>query len=158
MKLYFTSNHDENSWQGSAIERMGEDARAYFALSFMMEQSLPLLYTGQEVGIDYRFPFFSKDTIGLDWSANKEHADFYAGLFALKHEHPALWNGAYGAPMQMQVDTASQSVLISREIADKDKVVGIFNFGTASSAFEAPEGLDLVAEVKGAKIYASKLD
>ena len=158
MKLYFTSNHDENSWQGSAIERMGEDARAYFALSFMMEQSLPLLYTGQEVGIDYRFPFFSKDTIGLDWSANTEHANFYAGLFALKHEHPALWNGAFGAPMQMQVDTASQSVLISREIADEDKVVGIFNFGTASSGFEAPEGLDLVAEVKGAKIYASKLD
>ena len=32
MKLYFTSNHDENSWQGSAIERMGDDARAFFAL------------------------------------------------------------------------------------------------------------------------------
>jgi hypothetical protein len=64
MKLYFTSNHDENSWQGSAIERMGDDARAFFAMAFMMDQSFPLLYTGQEVGIDYRFPFFSKDTVG----------------------------------------------------------------------------------------------
>lgn len=158
MKLYFTSNHDENSWQGSAIERMGEHARAYFALSFMMEQSIPLLYTGQEAGIEYRFPFFSKDTVGVDWNANKDHAGFYAALYALKHEHTALWNGKYGAAMQLEVDTASGSAMISREVPGEDLVVGVFNFTDQASAFTAPEGLDLVAEVKGAKIYASKLD
>lgn len=158
MKMYFTSNHDENSWQGSAIERMGEHARAYFALSFMMEQSIPLLYTGQEAGIEYRFPFFSKDTVGVDWAANKDHADFYAALYALKHEHTALWNGKYGAAMQLEVDTASGSAMISREVPGEDLVVGVFSFTDQASAFTAPEGLDLVAEVKGAKIYASKLD
>jgi len=158
MKLYFTSNHDENSWQGSAIERMGEHARAYFALSFMMEQSIPLLYTGQEAGIEYRFPFFSKDTVGVDWAANNDHADFYAALFEVKHEHPALWNGKYGAAMELVVDTASGSAMISREVPGEDRVVGVFNFNGQASSFTAPEGLDLVAEAKGAKIYVSKLD
>ena len=50
----------------------------------MMDQSFPLLYTGQEAGIDFRFPFFSKDTVGVNWSANTDHADFYASLFELK--------------------------------------------------------------------------
>jgi hypothetical protein len=48
--------------------------------------------------------------------------------------------------------------MISREVPGEDLVVGVFSFTDQASAFTAPEGLDLVAEVKGAKIYASKLD
>jgi hypothetical protein len=156
MKLYFTSNHDENSWQGSAIARMGDDARAFFAMAFMFDQSFPLLYTGQEAGIDFRFPFFSKDTVGVDWSANADHADFYATLFDLKHKHPTLWNGAYGGEMALTTDTMANTVMISRTLGD-DQVNGYFSFGGGNISPDAPTGT-LVVDLPNVKIYASKLD
>lgn len=155
MKLYFTSNHDENSWQGSAIERMGNDARAFFALAFMMDQSFPLLYTGQEAGIDFRLPFFSKDTVGLNWSTNTDHADFYASLFELKHNHPALWNGAYGGEMTLNTDTVTNTVMISRTLGE-DTVNGYFAFGGGEVVVGEDAG-ELVVAIHGAKIYTKTL-
>jgi len=156
MKLYFTSNHDENSWQGSAIERMGNDARAFFAMAFMFDQSFPLLYTGQEAGIDFRFPFFSKDTVGVDWSANADHADFYATLFDLKHNHPALWNGAYGGEMTLTTDTATNTVMISRTLGEV-QVNGYFAFG-GSEVIGGEDAGELVVDIHGVKIYTKTLE
>ena len=92
-RLTFTSNHDENSWQGSEFERMGENHLAAFVVSATVKQSMPLLYTGQEASLTKRLKFFEKDTV--DWSG-PSLADFYTRIFALKHENEALWNGSWG--------------------------------------------------------------
>ena len=101
MKLYFTSNHDENSWQGSAMSAWATMpcllCLAYDGASF------PLLYTGQEAGIDISFPFFSKDTVGVNWSANRSCRFLCVTFLSLKHNHPALWNGAYGGEMNLTI-------------------------------------------------------
>ena len=155
MKLYFTSNHDENSWQGSAIERMGDHALAYFALGFMFDQSIPLLYTGQEAGITHRFPFFSKDTVGVDWNANTAHRDFYAGLYELKHNHPALWNGKYGGPMTISTDTVANTVAIARTLGD-DQINAYFSFSAEEVVAPADAG-ELALETTGMKIFTKTL-
>jgi len=114
-----------------------------------------LLYTGQEAGIDFRFPFFSKDTVGVNWSANTDHAEFYASLFELKHNHPALWNGAYGGEMTLSTDTTANTVMISRTLGE-DQVNGYFAFGGGEVVGGENAG-ELVIDIQGAKIYTKTL-
>jgi len=94
-RMYFTSNHDENSWNGTEFERMGAEAVPAFVLSATAQNSFPLMYTGQEVSLNKRLRFFEKDTV--DWNG-PSLADFYTAMFALKHSQPALANGPWGAP------------------------------------------------------------
>ena len=87
-RLCFTSNHDENSWAGTEFERMGEAWQAMSILCWTLPNSLPLIYTGQEAGLSWRFKFFEKDE-APHWG-NGEYAEFYRYLSAQRHEHPAL--------------------------------------------------------------------
>ncbi len=64
--MFFTSNHDENSWNGTEFERMGDDAAETFAVLTYMLPGMPLIYSGQEVGLNRRLQFFEKDSI--DWA------------------------------------------------------------------------------------------
>ena len=88
LRMMFTSNHDENSWSGSEFARMGDALRVMAALSFVLPQALPLIYTGQEVGYDHSFEFFDRDP--LPSLEPNEWSDFYKRLAALKHRCAAL--------------------------------------------------------------------
>ncbi len=59
-QLQFTSNHDENSWNGTEYERLGEAVKAMAILSFTVP-GMPLIYTGQEAALNKRLLFFEKD-------------------------------------------------------------------------------------------------
>lgn len=159
MKMYFNTNHDENTWNGTVEERMGDLGNAMYVLASVMQRSIPLIYSGQEVGLNHRYPFFSKDTVGLDWNNPHPQTDFFAQMLALKTEHQALYNSNLGFDMTLDVDTASNSLRIVRgEEGESDKVVAIFEFGGAPSPFTYPDDLDMVVDVKGAKVWVSKLD
>ena len=95
-RLMFTSNHDENSWAGTEFERMGDAAKVMEVLCFTLPKGQPLVYTGQEIGLDRRLAFFEKDPI-TDWSPN-EYTEFIKKLVELKHAHPCLAAGDKGAP------------------------------------------------------------
>jgi hypothetical protein len=82
-RMYFTSNHDENSWNGSEFERMGENHFPAFVLSATAQSSMPLLYTGQEVSMRKRLRFFEKDTV--DWNGPSLAPFYSAGLRAQAH-------------------------------------------------------------------------
>ena len=71
-------------------------------------EGIPLIYNGQEAGSDRRLLFFEKDLI--DWR-DHELGELYRRLFALKKEHRALWNGAWGAPMVRVTNDAEDVVL-----------------------------------------------
>lgn len=90
LRLYFTSNHDENSHSGSEYERMGEAARA-FAVLCATWNGIPLLYNGQELPNKKRLAFFERDPI--DWSGKYDLHDFYKILLNLHSSHPALRAG-----------------------------------------------------------------
>ena len=63
MRLAFTSNHDENSWNGSEFSRLGDAREIMAVFTFVVPRGLPLIYTGQEIGYDHSFAFFDRDPI-----------------------------------------------------------------------------------------------
>src|SRR5690554_5607056 len=85
--MFFTSNHDENSWNGTEFERMGEAVRSFAVLTYMLP-GMPLIYSGQEAGFDHRLAFFEKDEI--DWSDPQDFSSFYSALNRFKKEQKAL--------------------------------------------------------------------
>jgi len=91
-KMYFITNHDENSWNGTVQERLGDAADAMAVLTFTVGD-MPLIYNGQEAGLNKRLLFFEKDSI--PWG-NYSKAAFYKKLADLKHGQQALWSGTYG--------------------------------------------------------------
>ncbi|NCO56430.1 MAG: alpha-amylase, partial [Bacteroidetes bacterium] len=91
-RMYFTSNHDENSWNGTAYEKFGKGVKTFTVLSFIVP-GMPLIYSGQEAGLNKRLKFFDKDTI--EWKKD-DFFNLYETLIALKKRNKALWNGAYG--------------------------------------------------------------
>ncbi|MBN1338184.1 MAG: alpha-amylase [Bacteroidales bacterium] len=86
--LNFTSNHDENSWQGSAIERLHDLLEPLTAFTFMLP-GIPLIYSGQEAGNRKRLNFFDKDEIS--WEAHKMFS-VYRELASVKSGNPPLAN------------------------------------------------------------------
>ena len=91
MRAWFTTNHDENSWNGTEYEKYGDMAKALAVFSITWN-GVPLIYSGQELPLkDKRIKFFDKDPI--PWNGNYALAGFYKTLFALKANNPALRSG-----------------------------------------------------------------
>ncbi|MEI2738363.1 MAG: alpha-amylase family glycosyl hydrolase [Chitinophagaceae bacterium] len=90
MRAWFTTNHDENSWNGTEYEKYGDMAKA-LAIFSATWNGVPLLYSGQELPNKKRIEFFDKDTIA--WNAGNELESFYKTLLTLKTNNPALRSG-----------------------------------------------------------------
>lgn len=124
--MQFITNHDENSWAGTVYERLGDGHKAFAVLTFTVP-GMPLIYSGQEAGLNKRLRFFDKDTI--DWS-DQTLMPFYTQLNSLKAEHPALWNGRAGGELRaMNHDQLDAVVAFSRS-KGKDKVVTLLNLSS----------------------------
>lgn len=119
--IYFTSNHDENSWAGTVFERLGDGHQTFAVLAATID-GMPLIYGGQEAAMDKRLEFFEKDTI--DWG-NYPYGGFYGTLFSLKKRNKALWNGAYGGSPQ-RINSSKAAYAFSR-VKDKDELIVILN-------------------------------
>lgn len=122
-RMMFTSNHDENSWKGTVFERMGDAAEIMLVLSSIVE-GMPLVYSGQEAGLNKRLDFFEKDII--EWNDHKFY-DLYRELYSLKEKNKALWNGEFGGEMEF-IDNSNETNVTSfiRE-KDNKKVFAVFN-------------------------------
>ena len=96
IRMNFTSNHDENSWNGTEFERMG-DATDLFAAFTYVVPGMPMIYTGQMSGNHHRLEFFEKDLI--DRVENAPQKALYKGLNDLRAANPALWSNEKGAEM-----------------------------------------------------------
>ena len=90
LRIFFTSNHDENSHSGSEYERMGQATKA-FAVLCATWNGIPLIYSGQELPNTQRLKFFDKDPI--QWTENFGLDNFYKTLLELHTYHPALSAG-----------------------------------------------------------------
>ncbi len=119
--IYFTSNHDENSWAGTVMERMGTGHKAFAVLACTID-GMPLLYSGQEEPNTKRLEFFKKDNIL--WN-DYAYAGFYKTLFELKKRNQALWNGKDGGPA-VRINESDQIYAFKRE-KNGDQLVVILN-------------------------------
>jgi hypothetical protein len=88
IQLYFTSNHDENTWNRSDFGTFPGPVHAPFAVfSQTMANSVPLVYSGQEEPLLRSLKFFDKDPIGF---GKYERAGFYKTLQDLRTRNKAL--------------------------------------------------------------------
>ena len=140
MRLMFTSNHDENSWAGTEFERMGDAHKTFAALTFVLPKSQPLIYTGQEIGLNRRLAFFEKDSIEelVELEYGKEYRDFYKKLTSFRHNNSVLAAGANVAPVVF-VEEAPEAVLAFTRENEENKVLCIFNFSAEAQTLTLSE-------------------
>lgn len=125
-RMTFTDNHDKNSWEGNQYSNFGDGLEAAMVFASVVS-GMPLVYSGQEAGLDRSLAFFEKDTI--QWKTHR-NAELYKQLFALKHSNQALWNGAHGGVMvRVYNDKMKQVISFSRE-KNGDKVLPVINFSS----------------------------
>jgi len=131
-RLTMITNHDENSWQGTEFERYGEGVKT-FATFIFTAYGAPMLYSGQEVGLDKRLKFFSKDTI--NWSDPKQFQPFYKKLVSLHTENKALWAGQYGA-MPVRINGPEDTFVYAfNRTKENNTVIGILNMSDKTQDF-----------------------
>jgi glycosidase len=137
-RMHFTTNHDENSWNGTEYELFDGNAQTFTVLDYLLP-GMPLIYSGQEAGLSKRMRFFDKDTI--DWGTYRL-APFYTTLNKLKHDNKALQNGAAGGPLvKLKAGGNNKIYAFSRE-AEGNRVVALFNLSPEpSNAVLADNGL-----------------
>ena len=125
MHMSFTSNHDENSWSGSEQSRFGEALEAMTALSFVLPKSMPLIYTGQEIGYDHSFAFFDKDAMP-EFEPN-EATEKYRRLCEMKHSFSALCSADLGGSFVEINNNAPDCLLTFVRENQQGRVVYIAN-------------------------------
>lgn len=101
------TNHDENSWNGTIDERLGESWKVMATLSYTL-RGMPLIYSGQEAGLNHRLSFFGKDEINWDAENANDYFQFYKKLNDLKEE-PAF---AVTSPIAFFNDYENKDYLI----------------------------------------------
>ncbi|MBP6825326.1 MAG: alpha-glucosidase C-terminal domain-containing protein [Saprospiraceae bacterium] len=122
-QMYFTQNHDENSHNGTESQLYGASADAFNVLMFTW-QGIPMIYNGQEDGLNQRLNFYEKDPIRWRKFAKKE---FYQKLSGLRHTNKALWSGENGGKLvKIPSDTDDFVYAFSRE-KEGDRVIVILN-------------------------------
>lgn len=134
-RMYFTSNHDENSWNGTDRELFGENFQNFAVLAATID-GMPLVYNGQESGLYKRLEFFEKDTI--NWKDYK-YQDFYATLFDLKDRNEAIWNGQYGGDFVKVANDKADSVYSFKRVKGEDEVMVVLNLSGSSYSVNFPE-------------------
>lgn len=131
--MNFVTNHDENSWNGTIQERMGNASEAMTALTYVMP-GIPLIYSGQEYGLNHRLKFFEKDSIpktkGKEW-------DLLTKLGKLKTENPALAGGKEKADY-IRLVTSNENVLAFVRKKGGNKVLFIANLSDNTNKFTIP--------------------
>ena len=127
MRLSFTSNHDENSWSGSEQSRFGRALEVMTAMTFLMPSTMPLIYTGQEVGYDHSFAFFDRDPIPEELYKEGYATELYRRLADLKHSQRALDSGERGGDVIEIENNAKDCMMTFVREVEGSRVVAIVN-------------------------------
>jgi glycosidase len=134
-RLFFTSNHDENSWNGTEFEKYGEAGKAFAVFTQTMYQSIPLIYNGQEDMNRKRLKFFVKDTI--PWEGEMDLAVFYKTLLDLRKTNAAL---AADGSFKKLATTADSSIYAYKREKEGQQVVVILNLSKQPQKFNFKDG------------------
>ncbi len=122
-QLNFTCNHDENSWNGSAIERLHYFIEPLTILTFTLP-GYPLIYSGQEAGNYKRLNFFDKDII--EWKEDKM-TPLFQKLNNLKKTNRGLWKNDYkiietdSKYKVLAFSRDNKSIIIVLNLSDKEQ-------------------------------------
>jgi Glycosidases len=137
MRAWFTSNHDENTWNGSEYEKYGDMAKALAVLSCTWN-GIPLVYSGQELPNLKRLKFFEKDEI--TWTGKNELHDFYKALLTVHTNNPALRAGDQNTKTILLKTSGDRHVFAYLRKNGVHEVIVVLNF----SAVDVSLSIDAV--------------
>ena len=123
-RAWFTSNHDENTWNGTEYEKYGVIAKPLAVFSATWN-GVPLLYSGQELPNKKRLEFFEKDVI--EWNGSFEMADFYKTLLQLKATVPALKGGDANVSTHILNTSANDKIFANKRKNGNSEVLVVLN-------------------------------
>ena len=136
-RLYFVSNHDENAWEGTPAQLFGPRAVNFSVLSHVIN-GMPLVYNGEETGMNKQLSFFDKDLI--PWR-DYPLFDYYRRLFDLKKSNASLWNG-FDENEAIRIKTTQNSPIYAfKREKDGERVLCFFNLSTQAVSFQATDVL-----------------
>ncbi|WP_069133025.1 alpha-amylase family glycosyl hydrolase [Rhodohalobacter halophilus] len=135
-RMFFTTNHDENSWTGSDRDMYGANFENFAVLSATV-WGMPLIYNGQESGLNKQLEFFEKDEI--EWG-NYQYEDFYKTLLRLKRDNPALHNGRAGGDYQKMHTDNDDQIFAYKRVKEDNQVFVILNFADEETGFSFASG------------------
>ena len=138
--LWFTTNHDENSWNGTEYEKYGGMAKALAVFSFTWN-GMPMIYSGQELPNIKRLKFFDKDPI--EWNGKYELQDFYKTLLTLKKNNPALRAGDASVTTYLLTTNADNNILAFLRKNGNREVLVFLNFSNVKTKFQVIEVKDI---------------
>ncbi len=157
-KLLFLTNHDENSWNGTVDEKYGKNWQQFGVMVYTLPQSLPLIYTGEEVGLNRRMKFFEKNNITKTEWANKSREGWYKRMTALKHTVPAFHNTGTNAdwveiPLVVTGNTGDEHYAYKRKNGNSEAIV-IINFSANEIKVQSKE-ISFAALTTGYKVESN---
>ena len=121
-RLYFTSNHDENSWNKADYATMPGAIHAPFAVfTQTYDRTMPLIYSGQEEPVLRPLAFFEKDSIEFK---NYERANFYTTLLKLRKSNSAFADNANFKRLKVNLPN---KIMAYERSKGRDKVVVVLN-------------------------------
>jgi alpha-amylase len=132
IQMYFTSNHDENSWNKADYGSFPGRIHAPFAVfTQTMVNGVPLIYSGQEEPVLRAIQFFEKDPITF---GKFGRAKFYKTLLDLRRSNPALALNASFRKVNAGDDRAIYAfvrekgyhkVLVILNLTDKEQTISV---------------------------------
>ena len=132
-RMYFTTNHDENSWNGTEFEKYGDAYKAFAVFSQTMYESVPLIYSGQEEPNRKRLKFFVHDPI--NWG-KYEMAPFYNTLLHLRQKDAAL---SANASYKKVVTCNDNAVFAYIRQKGNNKILVVLNLSSEPQRFTIKE-------------------
>lgn len=138
--MNFLDNHDKNSYEHTILEGYGEDALpAMFSLIYTIP-GVPLVYTGDEIGLDHKIEFMEKDTI--DWNSSEHsYRELLAELGEIRGSNAALYSGNYGGAIEY-FDLGNSNVLAFSREKDGNTVKCLFNLSKREQTVDVTELFD----------------
>ncbi len=118
LRMMFVTNHDKNAWDGTDVELFGPALPAARVLS-LLGPGIPLVFNGQEAGLDRRLAFFDKDEI--TWRPDPV-GELIQRLVAIRRQHRVLWNRPWGAAATI-VPTNHPHAVVALSRADQHEQV-----------------------------------
>lgn len=138
IKLWFTANHDENSWNGTEYEKYGDAAKVLAVLSCTWN-GIPLIYSGQELPNLKRLEFFEKDVI--KWTGTYELHDFYKTLLMLHKNNRALRAGDTTVDTFMMNTSANDKLIAYLRKNGNSEVLVLLNMSGEQINFSVHDAL-----------------
>ncbi|MFM6924856.1 MAG: alpha-amylase family glycosyl hydrolase [Ferruginibacter sp.] len=137
-RMYFTSNHDENTWNGTGAEKYGNMLPCLTVFNCTWN-GIPMIYSGEEMPNPKRLQFFEKDAI--EWNGKYGMHDLYKTLLMLHKNNPALRSADPAVTTFHIITEGSKNIMAFLRKNDVNEVLVFLNLSHEASGFSIKDQL-----------------